>query len=536
MIVSKKLVVAWLIGGLAVFLSGCGAQPNGDARSAPEAEISYMRDIAEAELPDTAGAGVDFPAEAMPGDVESPAPDSREEMVGTKPPDPTEKALIAIAPAEAPRAGASESPDPRPRYTETEDGRHLVDVFYATDRAPLFQLGPTPRSISVLLAAIITALLAVLLFIAALHLRRFKSACLIVLAAVAICGLWLRTDRIPVPIPDQALLQFGDWYGADRHEVANEAILEVGLCQVSLPSDHRVGHLESPSIFRLEFQEDVEKHVVIQSLKRLEDDEFYESLSEHVRGSPRKEALLFIHGYNVGFSDAVKRTAQMAYDLRFPGAALCYTWPSQGGFAAYKTDEANVGWTVVHLDEFLETVVQRTGVQRLHLIAHSMGNRALTQALERIALRQSEACQQFGQVILAAPDIDTGEFRQRYAPVVSQLAEHATLYTSSHDRALLLSASIHGYNRLGLSRQNLTSFPGIDTIDASPVDTSLIGHCYYGDNPELIRDLRSVLKDGLPAENRAWLQKIVRDPQLHFWTFRPPTDRLAESDDLHQSL
>jgi len=494
------------------------------AEAAPAAE--YPPEIHAIEMYPGEGATLEpEPSAAIPKDV--PATATLEpSMAAAEPP-----TLREINPRSGTKATGAATSSPQPRYIETEDGRHLVDVFYATDRAPLFQTGKVPLAQTAVMAAILAALVFCGLSLILARQRHFKSAVLTAVAGMAVTGLWLRTDRIPLPEPVEALLKFGDWYGADRHERRGQSVTEVGLCQVSLPSDHRVGRLETPSIFRLEFHEDRDKHVVIERLERLEADAFYTSLSEHISSSPREEALVFIHGYNVGFSEAVQRTAQMAYDLRFPGAAVCYTWPSQGGMASYKVDEANVGWTVLHLEEFVEDLCQRSGVKRLHLIAHSMGNRALTQSLERLALRQAPIQGQIGQVILAAPDVDTSEFRQRYAPAIAQLAEHVTLYASSHDRALLLSASIHGYQRAGLSGSSLTAFPGIETVDASPIDTSVIGHSYYGDNPVMIRDLRSLIGEGLPAENRTWLRKMTQDSDLHLWTFRPVTDPLAGLDD-----
>lgn len=72
--------------------------------------------------------------------------------------------------------------------------------------------------------------------------------------------------------------------------------------------------------------------------------------------------------------------------------------------------------------------------------------------------------------------------------------------------------------------------PGVETVDASPVDTSVIGHSYYGDNPQLIRDLRAIVDEGLPAENRAWLKKMLRQPDVAWWTFLPDAAKEPEPE------
>ena len=55
--------------------------------------------------------------------------------------------------------------------------------------------------------------------------------------------------------------------------------------------------------------------------------------------SNKKTLLLFVHGFNVKFANAALRTAQLAHDLKFPGVAMFYSWPSQGDTSAYLHDE-----------------------------------------------------------------------------------------------------------------------------------------------------------------------------------------------------
>jgi hypothetical protein len=47
--------------------------------------------------------------------------------------------------------------------------------------------------------------------------------------------------------------------------------------------------------------------------------------------------------------------------------------------------------------------------------------------------------------------------------------------------------SFHGgHPRAGESGENIVVLPNIDTIDVSAVDTSLMGHTYYGDNTTVL--------------------------------------------------
>ena len=43
--------------------------------------------------------------------------------------------------------------------------------------------------------------------------------------------------------------------------------------------------------------------------------------------------VVFVHGFNVNFEDAVYRTAQITYDLQFDGAPFLFSWPTSGNIS-----------------------------------------------------------------------------------------------------------------------------------------------------------------------------------------------------------
>jgi len=51
--------------------------------------------------------------------------------------------------------------------------------------------------------------------------------------------------------------------------------------------------------------------------------------------------------------------------------------------------------------------------------------------------------------------------------------------------------------------------PGIDTIDASKVDTSLLGHSYVGDSASVLKDLANLFAGHQRALERAGLDEVV---------------------------
>lgn len=427
----------------------------------------------------------------------------------------------ATPPAEAEPSG-SEPVEAEPTEAEpvSQDKRdRIVQVYYATDRQPHLPPGVKTIEWSLYFPAITGILTTLILVGLAVYLR---GKIIVVLVAVTslLVTVYLSQQMLVRMQQVRRAAEFGDRsYGETRHEDRRRnPVLELGVCEVSIPANHDVGKVESPSILRLEFREDPDKHVVLQRTVRLDPEGFYASLRQTVEQSPKEQALVFIHGYNVGFDDAVKRTAQIVFDLEFKGAGICYSWPSNAGIADYKSDEANVGWTVTQLEGFLRDLTERSGAKTIHLIAHSMGNRALLAAIERMSLQGDGP--RFGQVILAAPDVDAGEFRTRFARHVSHSAKQVTLYASSNDRALKASMDAHRYARAGLSGEDIVVTDGVETIDVSPIDTSLIGHSYYGDNPKLIRDLAAMIDRNLSAANREWLERSVLEEEEFYWSFR----------------
>lgn len=54
-----------------------------------------------------------------------------------------------------------------------------------------------------------------------------------------------------------------------------------------------------------------------------------------------RRAFIFVHGFNNSFEDAARRTAQIAFDVKFDGVPLFYSWPSKGKALDYVYDTNN---------------------------------------------------------------------------------------------------------------------------------------------------------------------------------------------------
>jgi len=306
-------------------------------------------------------------------------------------------------------------------------------------------------------------------------------------------------------------------YGSDQN-----GSLTYGSAEVSIPRDHHMGQIESPSWLRFEFRPDPEKHVILVGVSPIPGaPEFSRRLSAHLNTRPAKELLVFVHGFNVDFSEAIKRTAQITYDLGFPGVPITYTWASLSklSLTAYKEDGRTADATAPRLREFLTLLSKKTGAERIHVIAHSMGNRVLTQALEGITVDPAAAGPLLSEVMLTAPDVDE-EVMRALALRFVRTAERFTLYASERDSALTVAQKYTKKRRAGQGGSGILVVPRIDSIEASKVDTDLVGHSYYGDNRSVLSDMFYVLRTRRRPPDRFGMLERQRGRDV-FWEFAP---------------
>jgi len=331
----------------------------------------------------------------------------------------------------------------------------------------------------------------------------------------------------PVDGPDYAIVRI--FFATDRSLTGNtkprdlfgvgRSTVTYGTCVVSVPHDHRMGELEAPSIWRLGFGEDPAKHVLLLSTVMTPKDNFFVDVAARVRQSPKSNAFLFVHGYNVTFEDAARRTAQLTYDLGFEGAPVFYSWPSQGTPSAYTIDEQNIEWAQANLRSFLDDFFMRSDAQSVYLIAQGMGNRALIGAVASLLTDNPALRIRLKEVILTAPDIDAGVFKWESAPALTAIGRPVTLYASSSDLALIAAKKVQGYPRAGASTGGLVMVPGIETIDATHVDTSLVGHSYFAEARSVLSDMFYLIRHGQRPDQRLGLRRV--DAQAgRYWEFK----------------
>ena len=350
--------------------------------------------------------------------------------------------------------------------------------------------------------------------------------CLPAVAAAETAGpvSFAATSLATAPTPSTTVRLY---YGTNRPSLQTTTSPDTnhyGQCEVSIPQRHQFGQLERPSFWRLEFRESAARHVVLKHVEPLDGETCLGRLRGDLSTDEESALFVFVHGYNVDFAEAARRTAQMAFDLQFRGVPLFYSWPSHGTLTGYADDQRRADASAAPLAEFLTRVATETGARQIHLVAHSLGNRALVGALAQLGESEGQSVR-FNQVVFAAPDLDAAQFATEIAPRIRPVVERVTIYSSGSDLALWASRLWHRTVRLGQPGPYWTqirTYDWIDVIDATSVGFEWfeLGHSAYGG--ELLADLQRVL-DGRPVG------ETVAGPGTGRWTVSRPVAPVCPS-------
>jgi len=316
---------------------------------------------------------------------------------------------------------------------------------------------------------------------AALKMRALSGDCRAEFSGVCY-PVWFGTNRKPI---DPRNLELGFGSEADDH-------LYYGKRIVRIPLSHRAGELGSPMWRRL--LTGVDDRLTLDPATALSEEAFARDVRAFLGtlDPADRNVLVYIHGFNTSFDEAAKRAAQLGFDLKVPGITAFYSWPSLANITAYAGDLARIEASEQLLADFLVQTTTLVGRGKVHLIAHSMGNRGLLAAMHRATTQAAlRTGVRFGQIFLAAPDVDARSFAQ-LASVYPLAAEHTTLYVADQDKALLALEWATAEARAGGAPPVLV-LPGIDTVRVRGWSLFRLGHSYVAEDASVLRDIRTVL-------------------------------------------
>ena len=217
--------------------------------------------------------------------------------------------------------------------------------------------------------------------------------------------------------------------------------------------------------------------------------------------------VLYLHGFYISFERGCRRALTLKESLGLEGRFALFSWPSDGVITNYTHDEADLYWSVYPLRRVLADMIDRFGTGNINLVAHSLGTRGVMLALVLMAQVHQDDEPLINQVVLIAPDIDAGIFKQ-YLPLIRPLARNMTVYVSSKDSPLALSQQVHGYPRLGEAGEHLENLRGIEIIDISDIPIRApSGHLYHLYQSIMTEDLDQLINENKPAAQRRTLKQ-----------------------------
>jgi esterase/lipase superfamily enzyme len=248
------------------------------------------------------------------------------------------------------------------------------------------------------------------------------------------------TSRIPILVATtraRSASDVGDMFNGERGPEVSYASITV-----SIPPDsaRKVGQIQWPT----SVPGDPGRDFVTVSAEHTSQQSFNTMLSALARSTGRSRVLVFVHGFNNRFDEAVYRFAQIVQDSKAPVIPVLFSWPSRGlvSLVAYKEDVESANYSRNALQQLLGVVAHNRDVKEVTVLCHSMGCWPALEGLRARSIHAGKA-DKFKNVLLVAPDLDVAVFRTE----VHQMGRprpRIALFVSRDDQALKLSKSIWG--------------------------------------------------------------------------------------------
>ncbi|MGR9054400.1 alpha/beta hydrolase [Rhizobium leguminosarum] len=267
--------------------------------------------------------------------------------------------------------------------------------------------------------------------------------------------------------------------------------LAVNAVDVSIPpeANRKVGQVQWPS----RLPADPLRDFVTVSVDPLDGERAGETwLKTHMPKSRR--VLVFVHGFNNRYEDAVYRFAQIVHDSHAEVAPVVFTWPSRGSIFDYNYDKESTNYSRDALEELLTRTAANPAVSDVTIMAHSMGTWLTVEALRQMAIRNGHVASKINNVILASPDLDVDVFGRQFASLGKE-RPHFTIFVSQDDRALALSRRISGnVDRLGQIDPSVEPYrskleaAGITVLDLTKLKGGdRLNHGKFAESPEVVK-------------------------------------------------
>lgn len=286
---------------------------------------------------------------------------------------------------------------------------------------------------------------------------------------------------------------------------------------VSLPNDARrkAGEVQWPK----SLPGNPETEFVTLKVDKLDQAAAVGRFHKAVQKVPKRRVMVFIHGFNNRFEDAVYRFAQIVHDSRANVVPILFTWPSRGSIFAYGYDRESGNYSRRALENLFQALARDPAVGEVSVLAHSMGNWVTLEALREMAIRNGAISPKIANVMLAAPDVDVDVFRSQIADMEGRRPRF-TLFVSLDDKALAVSRRVWGSTaRLGAIDPDAEPYrtqlekAGITVLNLTSLRTGdSLNHGKFAESPEVVQLIGSRLIEGQPiTDSRSGLgEKLIQ--------------------------
>ncbi len=185
----------------------------------------------------------------------------------------------------------------------------------------------------------------------------------------------------------------------------------------------------------------------------------------------KNDTVIYLHGFSNTFNDSINlgaiildRIEENSYGKYNTPNMIVFSWPSDGDIKTYYDDKydaesscGSISRTIEKLYRFYLNLKENKidpCEQKLHIIAHSMGNYALRCGINTF-VKNNKPVQFFDEVLLIAPDDDFDVFEENNKinnlKPLFDLAKRTTVYYNENDPILKLSNNTkNNFPRLGL--------------------------------------------------------------------------------------
>lgn len=243
------------------------------------------------------------------------------------------------------------------------------------------------------------------------------------------------------------------------------------------------------------------------------------------RGTGNSErALVFIHGFNTDFREAVDALTNLMVTARYPSTPFLVSWPSEGRLwendigewrlrhslgLNYEHDRMMITESCVTMHNALSAILSEYGAGQVDLVIHSMGNQLFFEMLNGCGGNQltwpTSDQEPFRFLVLSAPDVLIDNFEAGLALYESH-ALKTFIYGTENDLVLRVSRFVNKsvgdqtedeVNRLGFFERPPLNADHVNWINTITVDgasqNAPLNHSHFVNTAAVRKDISMIL-------------------------------------------